>query len=367
MLALLGDPDRQRATFAEACAWADQIVACLGWLEGGDAQGPSWDILEPHLSKLQTAIIGFGFMRSEPALLARLYEQGTLRVVSSTDGGYAPNAFVFRKGERLRALIGSAPFSSTLHEESVEAMVIYEGDAQEAFSLQVLALVDRCRNAGHVPTREELDEYKEARMRELTRLRGVVEAPLSMRAKRFHAPGLDGLRLVTDRALIKQGIAALVAAMEHGCSWEGESGIKVKREWRLVWLHWLRALDLWAVFERDDEHARALFGVSPDNPERLEVDFELAIAHEGITTKATAAFAQCGADPALYLVFRGVRQGRTVGLSPEAVDRLGGGISVEHDGEALRAITIGNVLAPDIASTLAAFGRELKACMAVLP
>ncbi len=162
MLELRYEPESQKQAFVEACAWAEDIYICVSWIEPGDAQGPSYADLKPHEGKLRQAIVGLARLQSYPVLLRRLHRASVLRLVSTLDGSFSPNCYLFRNGTRWRVLLASAPFTSTRFARPCESLVVFEGDRDDPFTLRALQLLDRCRAAAHVSTGSELDTYEAA-------------------------------------------------------------------------------------------------------------------------------------------------------------------------------------------------------------
>lgn len=366
MMELVIDADRQRSVFADSCDWSEEIHMCLGWLEGGDSQGPSWDQLEPHLSKLRVAVVGLTSMRSDPYLLRRVYDQGTLRLVASTEGGFSPNTYVFVRGNRVRALVASAPFSATSYEQSVEALVLFEGERDEPMALQALDLLQRCRDLAHVPTLDELQEYAAARRRSLSRLTDVHQPALSSRIRRFRATSLDGLKVVTDRETIRRGVIAALDSFERACSWEGDREVRVRRERFPAWVHWVDPLAAWGAFRRRDDRHLCLFGAGVESEEPFEANLEISIATEDLDPKATGLFARREGDAGLYLVFRGLREGHKTVIPATLLEMLDGGATVAHDTHEARLPVVGNVLSPEFPTHVAGFTKEMKRYAEVL-
>lgn len=197
MLELLHQPVHQKQAFSDACAWAEEIYLCLAWMEPGDAHGPSFADLEPHQTKVRQAIVGLARFQSYPALLRRLYRSSVLRLVSTLDGSFSPNLYVFRNGHRVRVLVASAPFTSTRYARPCESFVVFEGDRDDPFSLRALQLLDRCRASAHVPTVGELDAY-EAAWAEARSGGRVPDAVSGLALELSDASGLGELTLVDD-------------------------------------------------------------------------------------------------------------------------------------------------------------------------
>ena len=208
MLELLHEPDAQKRAFVEACSWAESIHLCLSWIEPGDAQGPGYADLRPHEGKVRQAIVGLAHLKSYPALLRRLHRLSVLRLVSTVDGSFSPNGYLFRRGPRVRVILASAPFSSTRLGRSCESFVVFEGDRDDPFSLRALELLERCRSSAHVPTSSELDAYEEAwaGVRAGGRL---VEAIPGLPLDTYDGSSLGALTIETSRDAILEAFVAV--------------------------------------------------------------------------------------------------------------------------------------------------------------
>ncbi len=166
--------------------------------------------------------------------------------------------------------------------------------------------------------------------------------------------------IVTDRETILRGTVSALESLERACSWEGEGDVRVRRDRLGVWVHYVESLGLWGAFVRREERHVCLFGVNPESNNPLPCDLEVTIAPEGIDPKATGVFARRDGDPGLYLVVRGLREGRSVAMPPSLLDMLDGGVSVMRDGAEMRGLVVGNVYSPELPTHVAGLAMELK-------
>lgn len=217
MLELLHEPALQKQAFVDACAWAEEIYLCLAWIEPGDAHGPSFSDLEPHQSKVRQAIVGLARFQSYPALLRRLYRSSVLRLVSTLDGSFSPNLYVFRKGTRVRVLVASAPFTSTRYARPCESFVVFEGDRDDPFALRALQLLERCRASAHVPTATELDAYEDAWAEARSGGR-VPDAVVGLALEASDASALGELTLVADAKAVLEAFVEVRDALAASAS-----------------------------------------------------------------------------------------------------------------------------------------------------
>lgn len=202
---LIYDAAAQKQAFVDACAWAEDIHLCLAWIEPGDTQGPAYADLAPYEGKIRQAIVGLTRFQSHPTLLRRLHRASVLRLVSSVDGSFSPNLYVFRRGSRVRTMVASAPFTASRLSKPCESFVVVEAPQDDPFEVRSSQLLDRCRALAHVPSRSELDAYEHAWAE--SRSGGVPpDSLLGASVEGFDASTLGTLSLVNDVAGIRDAL-----------------------------------------------------------------------------------------------------------------------------------------------------------------
>ncbi|MBI3319209.1 MAG: hypothetical protein HYZ89_01290 [Candidatus Omnitrophica bacterium] len=141
---------------AEAETWS----LCSTRANALQGQGEIWGALEPHLGKLQYAIIGLEFHLSEPWILRALHDRGVLRVVISSDGTFHPNVYIFRSHLSYAAIVGSACFDMATLENSCASAILTKCDRDSSFAYALEAFLDRCRASSRLLTPQEIDWYE---------------------------------------------------------------------------------------------------------------------------------------------------------------------------------------------------------------
>ena len=360
MLDLLHEPQSQQRAFVDACAWAEEIYLCLSWIEPGDARGPSFADLKPYEGKVRQAIVGLARLQSYPALLRRLYRSSVLRLVSTVDGSFSPNCYLFRKGDRLRVLLASAPFTSTRFARPCESLVVFEGHRDEPFALQALQLLDRCRASAHVPSSTELDAYEEAWAEVRTGGR-VPETIPGLALETGNAEGLGELTLVGDPGVI------LEAFVEVRDSLSATAAVRVPADLLPRWapprdgilnttLYW-SSFGMWSALYRSDSCYGLHFGfVQPWDVERPIAALSLVA---GRTPTALGDLAAAGAVDAMAVARSDDGRRFLVHLAAGAQDYTAD-LDVRDASGVGRATLIGEVGAADFIQTAASFAVRVN-------
>ena len=144
----------------EHAAAAETWSLCSTRANAMQGQSDLWRAVEPHLGKLQYAIIGLELHRSEPWILRALHDRGALRVVASSDGTFHPNVYIFRSQRTFTAILGSACFDMATLEEGCASVILTECDRDSSFAHTLESFVDRCRINSRLLTLEEIDWYE---------------------------------------------------------------------------------------------------------------------------------------------------------------------------------------------------------------
>lgn len=360
MLELLHEPKQQQRAFVDACAWAEEIYLCLSWIEPGDARGPSFADLKPYESKVRQAIVGLARFQSYPALLRRLYRSSVLRLVSTVDGSFSPNCYLFRKGSRVRVLLASAPFTSTRFARPCESLVLFEGERDEPFVLQALQLLDRCRASAHVPTATELDAYEEAWAEVRTGGRAPEAIP-GLALDTGDAEALGELTIVGDPSAILEAFVDVRDSLSASASVRVPGGLVPR--WSPAQdgllnttLYW-SSFGIWSALARSGALYGLHFGfVQPWEIERPVAALSLVAARSPTTLGEVAA---SGAKDAMAIARGDDGRRFLVHLTTSAQDYTAD-LDVRDASGAARATLIGEVGAADFVQTAAAFAVRLN-------
>jgi len=151
--------------------WAEQVDMSFAWASSGQGQGRHWKAM--RLGKVRRAVIGTAFAQTEPRALEVLDEKpDRLRLMINSEGTFHPKVIIGRKGDRARAIVGSANYTTAAYTTNTELSVFFDGLAKdnELRSLQVF--VDEQWTLGTALSKDWLDEYR--RVWEAARRKKIV-------------------------------------------------------------------------------------------------------------------------------------------------------------------------------------------------
>jgi hypothetical protein len=361
VLDLLHEPGLQKRAFVDACDWAEDIFLGLAWIEPGDAHGPSFADLEPHQGKVRQAIVGLARFQSYPALLRRLYRSSVLRLVSTLDGSFSPNLYLFRRGPRVRVIVASAPFTSTRYGRPCESFVLFEGDRDDAFSLRALQLLERCRASAHVPTGPELDAY-EAAWAEARSGGRVPDAVAGLVLEASDVTAIGELTLVRDPRHVLDAfvevrdslVSAAAVRVPCGLAPRGARPTDPVLRTTLFW----SALGAWGALHRTPRGLGLHFGFAkPWEVERPVAAMSLAAAFAPVSLAGMAAI---GATDAMAVAEADDGRRLLVHLGADAQDYTADLDVGDASGARVRAALIGEIGAADFVASAAAFALRVS-------
>lgn len=156
---VVSEPTENLALFRDACEWAERISLCLARADSGKGTSSVWSVLEPHLAKVQAAIVNLDGGSAEPELVRRLNSEGVLRVAPGAPAVMNANVYFFRRGPHARVLLGSSDFTGTGFERAISSTVYATGALDDEFFCGVRRLLERCAGLAHVPTLLHLEQY----------------------------------------------------------------------------------------------------------------------------------------------------------------------------------------------------------------
>lgn len=151
--------------------WADQIDMSFAWASSGRGQGRHWKAM--RLDKVGRAVIGTAFAQTEPRALEVLDEKpDRLRLMINSEGTFHPKVVVGRKGDRARAIVGSANFTTAAYTTNTELSVFLDGLAKDNELRSLQAFIDEQWTLGTPLSTDWLDEYR--RVWEAARRKKIV-------------------------------------------------------------------------------------------------------------------------------------------------------------------------------------------------
>jgi len=141
--------------------WADHVDMAYAWAASSAGQAKHWRSLK--LGKIQRAVIGTQFAQTEPWALRKLDEKpGRLRVAITSTGTFHPKLLLGRKGNAVRAVMGSANFTSAAFSQNVELNIEMKGEAHHPEIKRLLAFMDDVWNDASEPKEDWMARYEEA-------------------------------------------------------------------------------------------------------------------------------------------------------------------------------------------------------------
>lgn len=112
-------------------------------------------------SKIKRLIFGTHFYQSDPNLLERFIGEKFARIMPNDAAGtFHPKVYLFIKGNKAAAIVGSANFTNGAMNKNNEAAVLLEGDSNDETMVGIKAMVTDVWSQGDVIDQEFLDNYR---------------------------------------------------------------------------------------------------------------------------------------------------------------------------------------------------------------
>ena len=122
---LLTEPERLTRRLADVYRRSSQLHLMYAWADSNAGQASHWCTLP--LDKVKRALIGVGFLGSEPRVLRELHRRGKLRVARSPDGTFHPKLIIGTRGDQGCAIFGSSNFTTGGFERNTELNAFIAG------------------------------------------------------------------------------------------------------------------------------------------------------------------------------------------------------------------------------------------------
>lgn len=122
---LLTESERLGARLADVYRHSSRLHLMYAWADSGSGQANHWRTLP--LEKIDRALIGVGFLGSEPQALRILRRQGKLRIARSPDGTFHPKLLLGIRGSLGYAIFGSSNFTTGGFERNTELNAYLSG------------------------------------------------------------------------------------------------------------------------------------------------------------------------------------------------------------------------------------------------
>lgn len=134
------------------------IDLCVAWATSSDGQARHWKALD--LGNVRRAVVGTAFAQTEPATLEKLAKKSDrLRLMINSDGTFHPKVIFGRNGDQVRAIVGSANFTTAAYTSNTELSVLLEGTSHDPDLLAIESYIEEQWQRGTELTDEWLAEY----------------------------------------------------------------------------------------------------------------------------------------------------------------------------------------------------------------
>lgn len=133
----------------------------LHWATAWGSHMPLADRLVGHAAKFRNVTFGVAFCQTDPDLVDRLAGLDHCYVATGFAGGtFHPKVYVFRSGDRLAAVVGSANFTNGGLHRNHEAAVLLEGTVEDRALQDLLRFADDSAGFGEPVTPEYAAAYR---------------------------------------------------------------------------------------------------------------------------------------------------------------------------------------------------------------
>jgi len=149
--------------FLDTVDWAEDLDLVYAWAHSGEGAAAHWEALAAASAKLRRVVIGVSFLQTEAAALEQLLEWGCLRVIDQKDGTFHPKVTLARRGEEVRALVGSSNLTRGGFGPNTELNILTEGRSNDAEFAKLTDLVNGIWSRSIRPSPAWLAEYATCR------------------------------------------------------------------------------------------------------------------------------------------------------------------------------------------------------------
>jgi hypothetical protein len=171
----LADARTSATLFARCAVHAEQVWVATAW--ASDAS-PAAAALWRAQSRIEALVVGLDFHQTDPRFLRRF--RPWARVYQFADGTFHPKVYVFRRGLRFDAIVGSSNLTAAGFGDNIEANLHISGATTEASFRSLVRFIEDLANDGTQMLEPDIDHYETAwrkRRRDIKRLRTFKPAP----------------------------------------------------------------------------------------------------------------------------------------------------------------------------------------------
>lgn len=188
LVSVLSNAEAHTRALRELFEWADEVDMACAWATADEGRAAHWRLL--NLEKIRRAVIGTEFAQTEPWVLRTLLDAKKLRVGQSKRT-FHPKLYLGYKGQKVRALVGSANFTASAFSHNVELGVLLEGSVNDGPLKELAKFVNVQWKDGMQVNLQWLLDYEVVWNRRPT--------PPDIPHAKLHVESVDDLRMSWDR------------------------------------------------------------------------------------------------------------------------------------------------------------------------
>ncbi|MCU0656646.1 MAG: hypothetical protein MUF64_15755 [Polyangiaceae bacterium] len=362
-LDLLSGSGRLYECIADASKWAEEFSFCTSALGVSGSRSSLWQALRPQLGKLSRAYVALEALRTKPDALLELHGLGKLRLIPAVDGSFRANLWTFSRGKEQIVVVGSGALLPPALMAPHEAYVRWSGFSSDHFAEQAEAFFEKIRKNAHVPTQEELTQYRDAfadaeELHEhLLELGGDFHRPTTLDAD------LPELSSVVDRMELRRAHSMIVRHFEEQATFQTEHRLGFQGGSIEAKLHWISSMMIWGAFHTTRDGYENRFGVTrPAEDGSLEITVAVNLPREGVNRRLGGALGRDPRSGALYLLHSGRIGGGRKGVGAEQFWRnfRSSALLKDHPSEEPRRVAVvGRLDSSDFVREASSFVHEV--------
>lgn len=155
---LITDPKKLKSTFKKCFKWCDKFYAATAWASRIDG---IFDDFFAEKDKIKMMVVGIHFYQTDPIFIRAFLNSSRVKFIELPDGTFHPKVYLFKKGKKCRAIVGSANFTNAAFSKNSEANVYLDKDyCTKEFITQILDLVKTSFKEATIFNEKRLLQYE---------------------------------------------------------------------------------------------------------------------------------------------------------------------------------------------------------------
>jgi hypothetical protein len=154
---VLSSPEEWLKAIQSLGKWAERIKFAYVWVATDRGEAAHWKALP--LEKIAHAVVGTQFAQTEPWALRELDKTGGLKVIIDSVGTFHPKVTIGFKGQRVRAVVGSANLTTAAFSKNAELGVVLDGGPADKAIADIIQFVQHSWERGTPLDYDWLERY----------------------------------------------------------------------------------------------------------------------------------------------------------------------------------------------------------------